>query len=76
MNIITIKTHVMRINPRCTVAVDDQPLEVVKEFSYLGSPMSIDNAISKDVSAQFGEVLLLPDCGLCGSQSIITSKPS
>lgn len=57
LNINTTKTQVMCINPTVTapITVDVSPLELVEEFTYLGSLVGTDNAAGKDINACLGK---------------------
>jgi hypothetical protein len=57
LNINTTKTQVMNINPKQVehITVDGSPLENVDEFTYLGSLISSDNGVKKDIQARLGK---------------------
>ncbi len=57
LNINTTKTQVICINPtvNAPITVDGSPLEMVEEFTYLGSLVGTDNAVDKDINALLGK---------------------
>ena len=57
INISTTKIQVMCINntPIGPITVDGEPLEFVKDFTYLGSLISKDNGSQKDIKARLGK---------------------
>ncbi|KAL1267682.1 hypothetical protein QQF64_033045 [Cirrhinus molitorella] len=57
LNINTSKTQVMCINtiPTASILVNGAPLEFVEDFTYLGSLISNNNAVQKDIRARLGK---------------------
>ena len=61
LNINTSKTQVMCINatPDVPISADGEPLDLVEEFTYLGSLITKDYAAQKDFKARLGKA-----CGI------------
>ena len=56
LNISTKKTKVMTINaPVEPVVLNEEPLEEVEDFTYLGSILSKDNGAGKDIKARLNK---------------------
>ena len=72
LHINTAKTQVMYVNATLTalITANGDPLEFVDEFTYLGSLISKDNGVQKDIKARLGKA-----CGAFARlQSIWKSK--
>ena len=51
------KTKVMHLNltePHPQITIDGEKLEAVDDFTYLGSNISAENSVQKDISARIG----------------------
>ncbi len=57
LSINTSKTQVMCVNsvPTTPILVNDEPLEFVEDFTYLGSLISKDSGASKDIKTRLGK---------------------
>ena len=57
LSINTSKTQVLCVNsiPTGPIFVDEEPLEFVEDFTYLGSLISKDSGASKDIKARLGK---------------------
>lgn len=57
LSINTSKTQVMCVNsiPTAPILVNEEPLEFVENFTYLGSLISKDSGASKDIKARLGK---------------------
>ena len=57
LSINTSKTQVMCVNsiPTAPILVNEEPLEFVEDFTYLGSLISKDSGASKDIKARLGK---------------------
>ncbi len=55
LSINTSKTQVMCVNSVPTALVNDEPLEFVEDFTYLGSLISKDSGASKDIKTRLGK---------------------
>ena len=65
LNINASKTQVMCVNttPSKPITVNGKPLEFVKDFTYLGSLISEDNAAMKDITSRLGK----QQCQICST---------
>ncbi len=67
------KTQVMCVNsvPTEPILVNDEPLEFVEDFTYLGSLISKDSGASKDIKTRLGKAqgAFSPNSGLSGDQN-------
>ena len=59
LSINTSKTQVMCVNsiPTASILVNEEPLEFVEDFTFLGSLISKDSGASKDIKARLGKAL-------------------
>ncbi len=57
LSINTFKTQVMCVNsvPTAPILVNDEPLEFVEDFTYLGSLIIKDSGPSKDIKTRLGK---------------------
>ena len=46
----------MNLKERPQIKIDDEELEVMTDFTYLGSNISVENSVQKDISARINKI--------------------